>query len=269
MMRRADMVLLDLDGTVIGPDGTVAREVWEAAERAREAGVRIAVCTGRAACGVALEVAQRLDPGAPHIFHNGALMLMGDEVLHCEELPAGPLRAVVEHARHHTLRVELYTTHDIFVDGICERCAHHAEVLGQKVVERDLMEVLRSERVVRAHWIVAPEDIDRVVALELAGCEVGQASSPALPESLFASVTRRGVSKGSAARRAALRLGVDLRRTMAVGDSPGDLPMLDVVGLPRVMADGHPELVARYASVPGVDAHGAVRALEEAAGLMR
>ncbi|TXD35933.1 HAD family phosphatase [Lujinxingia vulgaris] len=268
-MRRADLVLLDLDGTVIGPDGQVAVEVWEAAVRAREAGVRIAVCTGRAACGVALDVAKRLDPDAPHIFHNGALMLAGEEVLICEALPAEPLREVVAHARHHTLTVELYTTHDIFVDRICERCAHHAEVLGLEVAERDLLEVLQSERVVRAHWIVAPEHIDRATALALAGCEVGRASSPALPESLFASVTRQGVSKGSAARRAAQLLGVDLQRTMAVGDSPGDLPMLEVVGLPRVMADGHPELVARYVSVPGVDAHGAVRALEEAAGLLR
>src|SRR5690606_34529780 len=112
-MRSADLVLLDLDGTVIGLDGQVSPEVWEAAARAREAGVRIAVCTGRAACGVALDVAKRLDPDAPHIFHNGALMLAGEEVLLCEELPAEPLREVVAHARQHTLTVELYTTHDI------------------------------------------------------------------------------------------------------------------------------------------------------------
>src|SRR5690554_3144130 len=266
-MRAVDLVLLDLDGTVIGEDGQVAPEVWGAAARAREAGVRIAVCTGRAACGVALDVAERLDPGAPHIFHNGALILgPARQVLLSEELPAQRLRGLVQHARNHTLTLELYTTRDIFVDRICERCARHAEVLGLEVSERDLLEVLETEPVVRAHWIVAPQAIDLATSVQLPGCEVGRASSPALPESLFASVTREDVSKGSAARWAARALDVSLERTMAVGDSPGDVSMLEVVGWPRVMRDGHPDVVGRFPNLPGVEEQGGALALDQAAG---
>ncbi|RAL22192.1 Cof-type HAD-IIB family hydrolase [Lujinxingia litoralis] len=267
-MRAVDLVLLDLDGTVIGPDGQVADEVWEAAGRARKAGVRLGVCTGRAATGVALKVARQLDESAPHIFHNGALMLgEGAEVQHCEGLGPEPLQALVRHARLHRLTLELYTAHAIFVDRVCERCAHHAEVLGQEVQERDLLKVLAQESVVRAHWIVAPEAIELACAQHPSGTEVGRASSPALPESLFASVTRAGVSKGSAALRAARLLGVAPARVMAVGDSQGDVPMLEVVGWPRVMADGDPALQERYPVVSAVRAHGAAEALRLAAGL--
>ena len=52
------LILLDIDGTLIGSSGTVKDCVWDAADRVREAGVRLAVCTGRPCGGVAQKVAR-------------------------------------------------------------------------------------------------------------------------------------------------------------------------------------------------------------------
>ena len=48
---------------------------------------------------------------------------------------------------------------------------------------------------------------------------------------------------------------------MAVGDSAGDLPMLDLVGFPIVVANAESALLARFPSVGSVEDGGVVEAL--------
>ena len=43
-----DLIALDLDGTLFGPDGKVSPENAAAVARAREAGIEVVICTGRA-----------------------------------------------------------------------------------------------------------------------------------------------------------------------------------------------------------------------------
>jgi len=42
-----DLIALDLDGTLLSSDGTLSRENLRAVERARAAGMRVTICTGR------------------------------------------------------------------------------------------------------------------------------------------------------------------------------------------------------------------------------
>lgn len=61
---RYGMIALDLDGTLIGPDGTISTPNRRAIERAREAGIRVTVCTGRGfvECERFLSVIGQKDP---------------------------------------------------------------------------------------------------------------------------------------------------------------------------------------------------------------
>jgi len=92
------------------------------------------------------------------------------------------------------------------------------------------------------------------------------ATSPALTGTAFISITRTGVDKGSAVRWLIDRLELDPDQCMAVGDSVGDAPMLAEVGFPRVMGNGHAEMLEAYPDgrLPSVEACGVVEALEEA-----
>lgn len=45
--RRYDMIALDLDGTLLGADGVISERNRRAIERARGAGMRVTICTGR------------------------------------------------------------------------------------------------------------------------------------------------------------------------------------------------------------------------------
>ncbi|MEJ2289691.1 MAG: HAD family hydrolase [Deinococcales bacterium] len=263
------LVVLDLDGTLIGSQGVVDTCVWEAAERVREAGVKLAVCTGRPAFGLAQRVAQRLGPTTPHVFQSGAHIAYPDgETLKASALKEAASRRLIEQARKLGSVLELYTPSNLFVERKTDMSEAHAKMIGVNAIVRDLEDVVANEPVVRAQWIVPLDQIAVVTGISGDGVQVSTATSPALKNTAFVSVTREGVSKASAVRHVAEVLRVRLSDVMAVGDSVGDLPMLEAVGHPVVMANSAPELLERFSDVAGdVESCGVVVALEEALAL--
>lgn len=259
------LVLLDLDGTIIGLDGDVSDNIWQAVHTARAAGVIIATCTGRPCQGAAQKIALRLGSTTPHIFHNGALIANANgQILQAHTLAPEVLIKLALHARSIGATIEFYTTSETFVDHATERCIHHAEVLDITVIERDLLEVAHTLPVLRAHWILAPTQLDAALACQPSGTQIGTATSPALPESIFASVTSEGISKGSAAREIAQILNYRLADVMAIGDSGSDIPALEIVGHPRVIGGSPTELTTKYPVLPTIEEDGVVSALQEA-----
>lgn len=260
------LVVLDLDGTVIGSEGIVKPCVYEAAQRYREAGGAVAVCTGRPNAGVAQKVAARLGPSTPHAFQNGAVVCYPDgDPLRVAALREAATLALVEKARELGAVLELYTPTTLYVERKTEMSEAHAKMIGVGAIVSDLQEVAQTEPVVRAQWVVTPAQRALVEALVIEGVQGSVATSPALPGAYFISVTQAGVSKASAVQQLAEAHKVDLRDVMAVGDSEGDVPMLDAVGHPVVMENAPASVRARYDTVAGsVEACGVAGALEEA-----
>lgn len=241
------LVILDIDGTLIGSNAQVLPCVWEAVDRAREAGVRMAVCTGRPGFGVAAKVAQRLDPNTPHVFQNGAQVTYLDgNVLQASALKEANLRALVRTARELGETLELYTPQSLYVERKTELSEAHAKMIGVTAIVRDLQEVAANEPVVRAQWVVPAGRLEAVLAAKVDGVEPGVATSPALEDAYFVSLTRSGVGKRSAVELLCKRLEIDPRHAMAVGDSIGDVGMLDAVGHPRVMGNAADALRERF-----------------------
>lgn len=260
------LVVLDIDGTVIGSSGQVQPCVQEAVEKVRAAGVRIAVCTGRPGIGIAHRIAQRFGPNNAHIFQSGAHIAYPDgETLRVSALKEATTRALIERARSLGAVLELYTPTNMFVERKSDLGEGHQKMLGISAIVRDLTDVAENEPVVRAQWVVADDKLADVMGMDLPGAQLSHATSPALAKAHFVSVTQAGVSKGSALRELCESMKVKRENVMAVGDSDGDLPMLEVVGHPVVMGNAHPELVSRFERVVGdVDDCGVVEALEAA-----
>lgn len=257
------MIFLDLDGTLIGPEKGVRPSVMSALEKSRDDGVKMAVCTGRTSRGLAGRIGAQLAPDGPHIYESGAAIVSGSgEVLEAHSLRVADALALAQHARKADAVIEFYTADGIFVSKLNRDCAEHAEALDIDVEEADLLDVARETPVIRAHWIATPDTIDEALSLRLDGVHVAVASSPVLPRNVFASVTRDDIDKGTAARRVAQIWGVDLDDCYAVGDSVGDLPVLQVVGHPFVMANAPAELRERFDTLPSVDDDGILRLLQ-------
>ena len=259
------LAVLDIDGTLVDSSGLVKDQVWQMIDKAQGAGMQFAVCTGRPGEGVAARIAKRLSANGPHIFQSGAVISNADgKVVKAFGLNESIGQDLVRLAREHNLALEMYSPNQLFVERQTPKSTAHAKVLGVTPVVQDLLEVIHNEPIVRAQWVVSPEDLSLLEALELTNIEQSSATTPALPDTLFISLTPKGVSKGSAVTALAEHLQIPLDNIMAVGDSQGDVSMLEVVGHPIVMGNSPDWLKERFPNVGDVEDLGIVSAIHYA-----
>lgn len=256
------LVCIDVDGTLVGTGGVVQEAVWEAAARARSAGMHLALCSGRPAVSITREYAERLDPRGWHIFQNGASIVnVGTGASISEPFPQAALSDLVERSRRNGRVLEVYSDHEYAVERGTDLAVRHAELLGLPFRTRDLLSL--PGRVVRAQWVIPRGDGPALLAEPHEGLTLHPAGSPVMQDTLFVSVTRAGVDKGSAIRRVAASYGVPLERVMMVGDGHNDVLAMQVVGFPVAMqnADEEARAAARH-FVGHVDAGGLAEAIE-------
>jgi len=239
------LVALDIDGTLLGYDGSVTDAVREALAEVRAAGAEVVLATGRGVVGVlhACEplafgsgwavgsngaVTARIDPELPDGFEVVEMITFDPEpavrVL-AAELPEA-LFAVEDLGRGFLVSGE-------FPDG---------ELSGtQRVVGLDELVSAPATRVVLRAPERAPADFHALV--ERVGLhEV----TYAIGWSAWMDLTPAGVTKASALESLRRRLGVQPFATVAVGDGHNDLEMLRWAA--RGVAMGHASDVVREAA---------------------
>lgn len=261
-MTTVRLIGVDVDGTLVGASGEVLPAVWEAAERVRAAGIHLALCSGRPAFGVARDYARRLDPKGWHVFQNGASTVhLGDHRSLSVTIEPESVRALIDEARRTRRVLELYTDTDYATESETRWDREHADLLGLPFKPRRFEDLQGG--IVRAQWLVSPEDAPVVMREAPANLEVAQSNSPIMPDVWFIGLTRQGVSKGSALRAIAAEYGTTLENVMYVGDAGNDLSALRIVGTPVAMgnADAAVREVAKH--VAGhVDRGGLIDAFE-------
>jgi Cof subfamily protein (haloacid dehalogenase superfamily) len=256
------LVCVDMDGTLIGASGVVDPMVWEAAARARAAGIRLAVCSGRPGFGVSRVLAAQVDPDGWHCFQNGASVLhLGSGRSLSVALAPETVAMLVGRARRANRPLELYTDDAYVTESTAERALRHATLLGLPFVPRPFESL--PPPIVRAQWLLGHEEWEIVRTEPHPGLEVSPSLAPTMPDSVFVNLTRTGVDKGSAVRAIASAYDIELRDVMFVGDGYNDTPALRIVGWPTAMANAEPvarDLARRI--VGHVDDGGVAEALE-------
>ncbi|WP_243026692.1 HAD family hydrolase [Thermus albus] len=245
------LVFIDVDGTLVGRDG-VPDCVWPAAEALRNQGVRLSLITGRPGRGHALAYARRLDPTGLHVFESGAVVLAFSRDPHSppiqpllvEALPHEATREAVRLARRLELPLEGYTADGgFFVEEANPLLEAHQELLGVAAEEADLLalasplvrlQVLGETQAPLGLFLQAlPQELQAHVA-----------ESPRMPGVRFVSLTKRGVSKLTAARFVAESYGLTLAQSAMVGDGENDLELIQGVGLGIAMGNASPRVKA-------------------------
>ena len=230
------LVCIDVDGTLIGSSGTVLPVVWSAAERARAAGIRLAICTGRPGFGDTREYALRLDPDGWHVFQNGASVLHFDNIRSLSTcFPPDSVAMLVDRARSSGRILELYTDTDYAVESTAARAREHARVLGLPFTPRPFESL--GGGIVRAQWLIPHEEEKRVFAEPHPGLELSSSGTPIMPDTLFLNMTAAGVDKARGVRVVAAELGFPLENVMFVGDGNNDVSAMRGVGFPVAMAN--------------------------------
>lgn len=241
------LIVFDLDGTIVGKRGHVQDCVWEAVQTAQEAGIKFSVCTGRLCVGQSQKIAQRLGTNNLHIFQSGAhIGYASGEAYKVFALKETIAKTIIEASRDLGVVLEIYTPSTLYVERTTNLSEAHAKMLGTQAIVRDLMDVVENEPVIRAQWVVTGEEYQQVIELKFEGIEASSATAPAQKDAFFISLTQQGVSKGTSLELLARAMKITLSDIMAVGDSHGDVPMLEKVGYPVVMANASENLKKTY-----------------------
>jgi Cof subfamily protein (haloacid dehalogenase superfamily) len=264
--RRAEkyrVVVLDVDGTMVGPDFVVSDRLRRAVRAAQDAGATVSLATGRM-----MRSARRfaLEAGAegPVICYQGALTFSaqtGEIIRHARISPAAA-RAALEIFAATDAHVNLYLDDEVYVERLtlwAEGYASRMEI-GLKVV-RSLSAL--ADR--RPTLILAVSDTDRNLTLvPEAARRLGRLArvTHSLPH--FCEVGSPQAGKERALAHLSKLLDVPSQQFIAFGDGKGDAGMLRWAGLGVAIEGGHPDAIAAAGqAVQGPDKDGAARMIEE------
>ena len=240
---KCNALILDLDGTVLGPDEKISPAVVEAVRRIARM-IPVCIATGRER-GHVLSYSNELGLSAPQMSDNGALIL---DPATGEALWSAPLE---EDLAMRTARA--------IIDSGWEFIATHSNGTITNITDLDRWDLTRISALDLCESLA-----DKVV--ERMSGEAGlEAVKVWLPYNGLWAVdfTRVGVNKGSTLRELCRLLGVETSQTIAVGDSFNDVSMLRTCGLGIAMGSSPQEVRDVAAHIVGsVGEDGVVEAIE-------
>lgn len=239
------MIVSDLDGTFLSPDGTVSAINAEAVVAAQRAGIPVIFATGRpirwldvisdlpgihpmviASNGAVLyDVTERRIVRSHTI--DGSLALKAVQVLR-DALPGS--RFGFEEGERFGYEPGYLLTDDIATDpAVTVGPADELAVGGDHV------------KVLLRHPSKSSDEL-AVAATELVG-DLLTVTHSSLPGSRLIEISRLGVSKASMLAEVCADLAIPLSDVAAFGDMPNDLDLLSTVGRPHAMRNAHPLLL--------------------------
>lgn len=249
MNREYDLLVVDLDGTLVDACGRISEADKAAVAAAKAKGVRVALSTGRVVDACRKFIAE-LDLDGAHIFFDGALVydLSAKRTVYARPVRPETLKSAVAFAREHGIYLELYALEHYFVEEINWADKIHREFFGLESTLANFDDVVGRETIIKCELMIHNDDEESKARLFLdhfKGALRGAiARTPAYPEVRFVNVVDPLVSKGMALDQLTAHFGIGLDRVIAIGDGSNDVPLLAKAGLAIAMGNARDELKA-------------------------
>lgn len=269
-MSRIRLLVLDLDGTVIGTSGVPSAGIRDALARASGRGIHLAICTGRPLSSV-IPLARELAVAGPQVTFNGALVKdpSAPTAVFRKPLPAPALDRLIERGRAAGVCLELYTEETHYVERDRDEARRHAESIHVDYRVANFDPFFGRSDIIKAQIVTADsraQQETRRIAEDLAGQLRFSVALPIGPAAGMecVNVVDETVSKGEAVARLIEYYGLRLDEVAGAGDALNDLPMLEQVGFKIAMGNAEPEVRAVADLVCGdVDRDGLVEVIHD------
>ncbi|MDH3674919.1 MAG: Cof-type HAD-IIB family hydrolase [Anaerolineae bacterium] len=266
-MSNYELLVLDVDGTLIGHGAFPSPRVTQAIKAAKDVGVTVALGTGRAseAC---YHLFRHLELEGLHIVFDGAAVVEwpSNDIIFLQALPPRAMKRLIALAREHDLFLEIYAHDFYFIERDGELADHQREKLQINSLVTDLMSLVDRVKVVKGQLLAAnPDEKCRadLITQELGSfCKMSWSLDPS-NGIYFGNAVARTVSKAGALLELVDYLDIDISKTLAIGDSYNDLGIFKVAGAKVAM--GHaPDSLKGLADwiAPVVDDDGVAAAIE-------
>lgn len=243
------LLVVDVDGTLVGTNRAISAENRRAVGEARRVGVMVALSTGRAV-GACRSILEQLSLDGHHIYFDGALISGRGEEVYARPLEKDVVRQAVDYAHSLDINLELYSATHYFSERETWSTDAHRHYFGLEPTIIELTDLWEKERIIKGglaslnpRQVASAREFYNEFKDSL---HFSWAYSPAFPGVEFANVVAPQVSKGRALEALASYLGIPLSEVMAVGDEVNDMSLFSRAGLAVAMANA-PDKVKKLA----------------------
>lgn len=239
------LIALDLDGTLLDPAGTITPGAKAAVARARAAGVRVVLNTGRPIPEAAHFAAEA---GCDSLFSclGGAAIVDGDTgaVLRRWDIPEPSGKQALELCLGREIELMIFAGEQILVDPFSKesllRTYPFPAFHNNAVTVNDPVGYMEERGLpltkIHGDWNPGNYPLKELAALPGVILTASNARD--------FEIVPAGVDKGKALAELAAQYGVSLEECAAVGDSDNDMAMLKAAGLPIAMGNASPAVKA-------------------------
>lgn len=256
-----ELVVTDLDGTLWETPSTIHPTTIPAVRELDRRGIPLMVATGRRLESTRAPLADHgLTP--PVVVLNGALAidLASGERIHRHGFTAERATEVLDAFLASGISPCVYVDDDevhVFVGDEPSTHPEHLESFGEWVRTRDLHEVVAELPILAfAVLAVSPSVVEGLEGPLRALANPHVSSERQYGGGLTVTVAPPGLSKWDGVTAFCEHKGLDATKVLAMGDGPNDLELLDGAAVAVVMADGHPDALARADHVVARSAEG-------------
>jgi Cof subfamily protein (haloacid dehalogenase superfamily) len=248
-----DIIALDLDDTLLRADLSISEGNKRALARARDAGIRIVLASGRNVHSMRsyAEELGLLGPGDYMICSNGAETVHSSSGRLIDERRLDPelCREIADAIEEQGFPWQIYEEGMIHVNLPNPWALEDSRLTGQPTILVEDREEFFARGLIK---FVVPGEPERVAALlERLRSRFRDRVIVLTSKPYFLELLPPGADKGSALERLTRMLGLPMSRAMAIGDAMNDLGMVASAGCGCAPANAIPEVkaAARYVSV--------------------
>lgn len=241
---RIDLVIADVDGTLVSHEKVLTPRAKAAVAALRSSGIRFAITSGRPPRGMKM-VIDDLELDTPVAGFNGGLFVSPDlDVIAAHKLEAKTVRRTLEVLDEHGVTAWLYTDTDWYVpdaDGPHVARETWTVKYGPKVAT-DYNGLV--DRTVKVVGVSDDADAMRtcVAAMKKA---LGGGASAELSQPYYLDVTSEAATKGAVVDYLSSKLKVPRERIASIGDMPNDVSMFRRTGLSIAMGNASDAVKAK------------------------
>lgn len=244
LSARFKMAAIDLDGTLLGEDGTISSANRSAVKRLQQAGVQVVLASGRHYKSM-LRYAEEL-PGIQWIVSSQggeAADLRRGVVLASESLLSSAHVAEMVRVGHERgFSPVIFSVQGVFTTSAFDNnpdLEFFTGLDGHAPIRCELDQLLTQD-IFKVIWVGSSKAVEQCLLqcpLELPGVQIVQTGVR------FLEFMPAAMSKASALKTLATRLGVTASEVVAFGDGDNDVPMFQWAGLSVAMPHGWPAAI--------------------------
>ena len=251
------LIACDLDGTVFDDHKNIDSDLKEIVDRLREKGIEFTVVSGRSR-ELLRKALDHFQIDTPFITNNGADIFHGDECICIDGIPKDLIDPLCHLFHDSDIVFRAYSHEAIYKYGESDFFSSRLRPVTQPILSYDPETSLSDKAIIKITGdFIGHEDlIEPFREKILSHLELDYTRA----EGLIYCVNSATANKGTALQRVCEYMRIDIRDTMAFGDSENDLEMLKKAGIGVAMANGEEKVRKEAAFVCGDNNHNGVSA---------